>query len=222
VCIPEPRILQSAVADAKPLAAALEALRLRLEDEEASYADALAELDRQAGLPLPDETGPEIRELLQELNQLWTAPPGPSGRGLGGVLERRAWNALAPAHERQARFNAVLVRLMNAQLEHASRYHARLRELGAAVVRYAQRVEPVVDARDDMRVARTPTETVQVLEVYSRRLEAMGLRLEGLLALRDRIEALSEEVRGLREGLAAAHPSAEAAAAPRRAAQDAA
>jgi hypothetical protein len=112
------------VADAKPLAAALEALRLRLEDEEASYADALAELDRQAGLPLPDETGPEIRELLQELNQLWTAPPGPSGRGLGGVLERRAWNALAPAHERQARFNAVLVRLMNAQLEHASRSRA--------------------------------------------------------------------------------------------------
>jgi O-antigen chain-terminating methyltransferase len=80
----------------------------------------------------------------------------------------------------------------------------------------------VVDARDDMRVARTPTETVQVLEVYSRRLEAMGLRLEGLLALRDRIEALSEEVRGLREGLAAAHPSAEAAAAAVRSAEDSA
>lgn len=222
MCIPEPRILQSAVADAKPLADALEALRLRLEDEEASYAEALAELDRQAGVPLPEETGPEIRELLGELNELWTPAEGPRGGGLGKAIERRAWDALTPALERQGRFNAVLVRLINAQLEHAARYHARLRELGAAVVRYAQRVEPVVDARDDMRVARTPSETVQVLEVFARRLEAMGQRLEGLLALRDRTEALSEEVRALREGLVAKPPPPEVARAAVRSAADSA
>ena len=222
MCIPEPRILQSVVADAKPLAEALEALSRRLEDEEASYAAALAELDQKAGVPLPEETGPEIRELLTELNGLWTPAAGPRGGGLGKALERRAFDALVPALERQARFNAVLVRLMNAQLEHASRYHARQRELGAALVRYAQRVEPVVDARDDMRVARTPSETAQVLEIFARRIEAMGERLSGLLALRDRTEALSEEVRALREGLAAAPPPPEMAHAAARSAADSA
>jgi SAM-dependent methyltransferase len=210
------------VADAKPLAEALEALRLRLEDEEASYAAALAELDQKAALPLPEETGPEVRELLAELNQLWTAAEPPRGGGLGKAIARRAWDALAPALERQARFNAVLVRLVNAQHEHAARYHARQRELGTALVRFAQRVEPVVDARDDMRVARSPTEATQVLEAFARRLEAMGERLSGLLALRDRTEALSEEVRALRQGLAATPPPPETARAAARSAADSA
>jgi O-antigen chain-terminating methyltransferase len=222
VCIPELRILQSAVADAKPLAEALEALRRRLEDEEASYAAALAELDQKASLALPEETGPEVPELLSELNQLWTMAEGPRGSGLGKAIERRAWDALMPVVERQARFNAVLVRLLNAQLEHSARYHARLRELGAALVRYAQRVEPVVDARDDMRVARTPTEADHVLQVFASRLEAMSERLSGLLALKDRAEALSEELRALREGLAAAAPAPEIAAAAVRSAADSA
>ncbi|MFI4941665.1 MAG: methyltransferase domain-containing protein [Burkholderiales bacterium] len=207
------------MADAK-LIAELEALRLRLEDEEASYAQALAELDRMAQAPLPDETGPEVRELLQQLNQLHAPPEARGGGGLGGALERRAWSALLPAVEHQARFNAVLVRLLNAQLEHASRYQARLRELSEAIVRYAQRVEPVVDARDDMRVARTPSETSQVLEAFGRRIDAMGERLSGLLALRDRVEALSEELRALREGLAAGAPAPETARAALRSAAD--
>jgi SAM-dependent methyltransferase len=209
------------VADAKPLEAALEALRLRLEDEEASYAAALAALDESASLPLPEETAPEIPGLLRELNELWTAAPPPQGGGLGRAIERRAWSAVSPALERQARFNAVLVRLLNARLEHTARYHARLRELGAALVRYAQRVEPVVDARDDVRVARAPGEAHQLLELFGRRLDAMGERLAGLVALRDRIEALSEEVRALREGLAAQAPAPEAARAATRAARDA-
>lgn len=203
------------MADAK-LSAELEALRLRLEDEEASYAQALAALDRMAAAPLPDETGPEVRELLAELNRLFAAPEAPRG----GLIARRAWSALQPAVEHQARFNAVVVRLLNAQLEHASRYHARLRELSAAIVGYAQRVEPVVDARDDMRVAKTPSETAQVLEAFGRRQEAMGERVAGLLALRDRVEALSEELRALREGLAAAPPAPEAARAALRSADD--
>ncbi len=61
-----------------------------------------------------------------------------------------------------------------------------------------------------------------MLEVFARRLEAMGQRLEGLLALRDRTEALSEEVRALREGLAAAPPPPETARAAVRSAADSA
>jgi len=220
VCIPQARILQSAVADAKPLPE-LQALARRLEDAEASYAHALAELDRSAAAALPQQADPATRALLAELNELWTAAPGPRAAGLGAALARRAWDALGPALERQARFNAVLVRLLNAERERAAARHARLAELAAALVGYAQRVEPVVDARDDVRIARAPTEAQQQLEIFGRRLEQMAERLAGLVALRDRVEALSEEVRALREGLAAGPPPPEAARAAGRAADDA-
>jgi O-antigen chain-terminating methyltransferase len=211
-----------AVADAKPRPE-LEALRLRLEDEEASFAQALAELDRAASPPLPEETGPEVRERLEELNALLAAraPGMPAAGGLAGVLARRVGGALAPALEAQARFDAALVRLLNAQLEHAARYHARLRELGTALVGFAQRVEPMVDARDDARVARSPSEASQALDAFAARLAEMQERLSGLLALRDRVETVSEELRAVRDGLRAAAPPPARAEAAERAAEDA-
>jgi SAM-dependent methyltransferase len=201
---------------------ALQGLRRRLVDEEASYAEALAALDRLAAFPVPEETGPEVRDLLRELNGLWPAAPRPGGSGLGARLERRAFDALAPVIDRQAEFNAVLVRLLNAHLEHGARHHARLREMSEALVRFAQRVEPVMEARDDMRVARAPTQAEQVLEVFGRRLDGMKDRLDGLLALRDRLEVLSEEVRALRQGLEAQAPLPQVARAATRGAEDSA
>jgi len=199
---------------------ALEAFRRRLADEEAAYAQALAALDALAAYPLPEETGPEVWELLGELNGLASPPERTPERGLAGAVARRVLATLGPVIERQTRFNAVLVRLLNAQIDHASRHNARLRALAEGIVGYAQRVEPFIDARDDVRVARAPSQAEQVLEVFGQRLESMGQSLEGLLALRDRIEALSEEVRAVRGGLEAAAPSPEVARAATRAAAD--
>ena len=199
---------------------ALQDLHRRLGDEETAYAQALAALDVLAAYPLPEETGPEVRELLGELNSLASPAERRQAAGLSGAVARRVLAALGPVVERQIRFNEVLVRLLNAQLEHASQHNARLRELAEGLVGYAQRVEPIMDARDDVRVARAPTQAEQVLGVFGRRLESMGQRLEGLLALRDRIEALSEEVRAMRLGLEAAAPSPEVARAATRAAVD--
>src|SRR6185295_4522999 len=50
---------------------------------------------------------------------------------------------------------------------------------------------------------------------------SLARRLEGLLALRDRLETVSEEARGLRATLAAGAPPPAVAAAAVRAAQDA-
>ena len=124
--------------------------------------------------------------------------------------------------ERQGRFNEVLVRLLNAELEHATQHHARLRDMAGALVRYAQRIDPLMDARDQARVARAPSQAEQVLEVFARDLEAMQQRLEAQAALRDRIEALSEEVRALRRGLEAGAPPPEVARAAIREADDSA
>lgn len=144
----------------------LQELYRRLVDEEASYASALASLDQLAAFPLPEETAPEIREFLEELNGLWPVALRPEGSGFRAAFDRRTFDALAPLIHRQAQFNAVLVRLLNAHLEHGARHNARLREMSEGLVRFAQRVEPVMDARDQMRVARAPTRAEQVLEIF--------------------------------------------------------
>ena len=200
---------------------ALEALRSRLEEEETAYAEVLAAVDRLCSFPLPAEAAPEIRERLERLNELWPAPERPAGGGLGGAFRTRAWDAVAPALERQAAFNAALVQLVNAYLAQADGVHARLREIAGAVVRYAQRVQPLVDARDRVATALATTRSELLLEAFDRRLESLGRRLEGLLALRDRLEVVSEEVLAVRGTLAAGAPPPAVAAAGTRAAADA-
>jgi O-antigen chain-terminating methyltransferase len=175
---------------------ALEALRARLDEEEGAYAEVLAAVDRLAVFALPAEAAPEIRDRLERLNVLWPAPERPAGGGLGAGLRRRAWDAVAPALERQTQFNAALVQLLNAYVAQSDRLLARLRELSGALVRYAQRIQPLVDARDRVATALATTRSELVLESFDRRLESLGRRLAGLLALRDRLEAVSEEVRG--------------------------
>jgi SAM-dependent methyltransferase len=196
---------------------ALEPIRRRLADEETAYAEALAALDRLAAFAEgPSAAG--AAELVAQLNELWTGTPPEAGGGLAGLLSRRPLAALAPVLARQTRFNATVVELLNTQAEEAARRDERHRALVAALVRYAQRVEPVVDARDDARVAQTPSRTEQLLAVFEQRLDEMRRRLDGLLALRDRVEALGEEARALREVLAAGSPPPELARAATRAA----
>ena len=50
----------------------------------------------------------------------------------------------------------------------------------------------MVDARDRRATAMATTRSELILEAFDRRLESLGRRLEGLLALRDRLETVSE------------------------------
>ena len=159
---------------------ALEALRARLAEEEAAYAEVLAAVDRLSALTLPADAAPEVRTRLQELNSLWSTPGPPAEGGLAGLAQRQAWAALQPALERQQAFNAALVQLLNAYLAQADALHARLRELAAALVRYAQRVAPVVDARDRVATALATTRSELLLEAFDRRLESLARKLDAL------------------------------------------
>jgi hypothetical protein len=185
---------------------ALEALRARLDEEEQAYAEVLAALDRLAAFRLPAEDAPEVREKLDRLNALWETPPRPPGGGLGGALRQRAWDAVAPALERQTEFNAALVQLLNAHLGPLDHLHAHLRDLASAVVRYAQHVQPLVDSRGRVASALATTRSELVLESFDRRLESLDRRVAGLLELRDRLEALTDEVGTLRATLGAPPP----------------
>jgi uncharacterized coiled-coil protein SlyX len=165
---------------ADPEHPALEALRARLAEEETTYAEVLAAIDRLSVLSLPTEAAPEIRERLAELNTLWTSAPAPAGGGVTGVIRRQVLRAMAPAIERQQAFNAALVQLLNGYVTQAELLHARLRELASALVRYAQRVEPVVDARDRVATALATTRSELLLEAFDRRLESLGRRLDAV------------------------------------------
>ena len=71
-----------------------------------------------------------------------------------------------------------LVQLLNAYLTQAEVLHARLRELAGALVCYAQRVEPVMDARDRVATALATTRLELLLEAFDRRLESLARRLD--------------------------------------------
>jgi hypothetical protein len=184
------------LSDSEP---ALQELRSRLAQEEQAYAEVLAALDALAGFRLPAETAPEAREKLSRLNELWQPPARPAGGGLGGALARRAWDALAPVVERQTTFDAALVQLLNARLEAADRLHAQLRELASALVRYAQHVQPLVDAGARFSSALATTRSELVLEAFGRQLESHARRLDGVAALGERLAALERELAALRE-----------------------
>ena len=75
---------------------------------------------------------------------------------------------------------------------------AHLAELVSTLVQYLQRVLPLMDARDRVAAGQATTRAELILEAFDRRQEAASRRLEGLLAMRDRLDTLSEEMRALR------------------------
>jgi len=192
----------------------LQALQRRLEEEETAYAECLKTLDQLASFPLPEETLKDLAWQMGRLNALWQTPARPDASGLGGAFRSRAWDAVAPALERQGDFNSILVQALNGQVEENAKLHAHLRTLVAALLQYLQRLLPLIDARDRSASAHAVLRAELILEAFDRRLESLGRRLEGLLALRDRVELLGEEMRALRGALESAPEPARAAARP--------
>ena len=193
-------------------------LRNRFEGEEAAYAEVLGAVDRLAAFTLPAEALPDLPERLERLNAAWQVSPRPGGRGPGAELRKRAFDALAPALAHQAEFNALVVQVLNGTLTERARLEAHLRDVVQAVVRYMQRVQPLVDARARLGTAHATTRAELILEAFDRRQESLARRFEGLLALRDRMEALSEEIKAVRSTLAAGAPPPEVVKAVERAA----
>ena len=198
-----------------------EGLRRKLEEHERAYASLLDALDALAGFRLPAEQLPEMHLQMGRLNALWERVLPPSSPwGISWGLPRIVWNVMEPALDHQRDFNSLLVQILNGYFDETARLHAHLREVVGTLVRYLQQVLPLVDARDRVATALATSRAELVLEAFDRRQESLARRLEGLMALRDRLEAVSEEVRGLRKTLAAGAPPPAVAAAAVRAAED--
>ena len=185
----------------------LDALRRRLDEEEHVYAALLDRLDALARMP---ETFGGEADLARRVNETWEAPPAGAGM-VGG----RVRDAMAPVVERQVAFNSALVQLLNGHLEESSRLRAHVAQVLSTLVQYLQRVLPTMDARDRMSAALATTRSELILESFDRRQQSEARRLDGLMAVRHRLDALAEEVRALRaeapDGVAAPPPAADAA-----------
>jgi SAM-dependent methyltransferase len=199
----------------------LESLRKKAEEEDAAFNALLSALDALASFPLPAEQLPDLANQKERLNALWEMPARPAGSGLGGAFRARAWDAVAPALERQQAFNAALVQLLNGHLDASASLHARLRDVVATLMRFLQRVLPLIDARDRLASALSTTRSELVLEAFDRRQESLSRRLDGLVALRDRLDSLSEETRAIGASLRAQAPQPIVAAQALRAAEGA-
>jgi SAM-dependent methyltransferase len=190
------------------------------------YARALAELDRCADLEPPPDSQARTHDLLVRLNALCAPAATPEPAGWSAPLERRLLRVAAPALSRQAEFNAALVQWVNAREAGRDALDERVRRLAAALVRWAQRVRPLVQNAENT-FARRLADAPQLAEglreelaAASRKIAELSRENERLLALRDRLEALSEEVRALRATLAAQAPPPAVAAAAVQAAEE--
>ena len=178
----------------------LDALRRKLDEEERAYAALLARLDALARMPAPFAGE---ADLTRRVNETWSAPPAATG-----MVGARVQGAMAPVVERQVAFNSALVQLLNGHLEESARLRAHLAEVLSMLVQYLQRVLPTMDARDRMSAALATTRAELILEAFDRRQQSDARRLDGLLAVRHRVDALAEEVSALRGAGAAAPPVA--------------
>jgi len=190
-------------------------LKARQAEEDASYEKALAALDRLVSFPLPAETLAELPAQLEAINRLWQAPELTGS----GFLDRKAKEALKPAVARQQEWNANVVRILNSFLAEESKTLAHLRELSSALIQFAQRLLPTVDARDRVASSHATLRSELILEAFDRRLESLHRRVEGLKGLIDRVEIVGAEVRSVRETLASSAPPPENAASAAAAAE---
>lgn len=181
----------------------LEELRRRLAEHEHAYAAALDALDALAGFPLPQEKRPEMEAHRARLNALMRPEARPPERGWFGKARTAVAGDLDELNARDHAFHSELVQLLNAHMEESARVDAHLREVVAALIRYLQRVLPLVDARDRVSSALSTTRAELILEAFDRRLESLSRRVQGLQAIRDRVEALGEEVRAAQAPAAA-------------------
>ena len=176
-------------------------LKARQAEEDAAYEAALAALDRLASFPLPLENLHELPGHLEAINRLWAAPEA-EGAANRGFLDRWAKEALRPVMARQQEWNGAVVRILNGFIAEESKAIGHLREMAAALIRYAQRLLPTADARDRVASGYATLRSELILEAFDRRLESLQRRIDGFQGLVDRVEVLGAEVKAVRESLA--------------------
>ena len=180
--------------------ASLKELRTKLEEEERTYAELLAKLDELSDNPSPYERDSELPTLLVKLNESWShelqdseLPSGPRGwfRKLARRLIDPELSSVREVLARQQSFNSHIVQFLNRYTEVVENRAGRLSELTSTLVRFAQRIDRLADAKDRLYASLGNTRADLLLEAMDKRLETMAL---GLQRAHDRIEGMASSV----------------------------
>ena len=185
----------------EPTEATLAELETQLEEEDELYGSLLAELDRLSENPAPYERDPELPELLGRLNEaeaLRTPPERSRPTGVKGFLNRLGRKLLAPElaaaeralAERRA-FDSTLVQYLNRFSEGTNAAAARSAELASMLVRFAQRIDRLADAKDRLYSSMGNRRADLVMAAMDKRLEMVRL---GLARAEARLEGLDSAV----------------------------
>jgi SAM-dependent methyltransferase len=200
----------------EPTEATLAELERKLEQEDALYAELLATLDRLSDNPPLYRRDPAILEILAELNRSAAPAPGASespssGSGMKGLVRRLArklvateLDALSSALARQRRFDSLVVQSLNRIAEGENAGGARAAELSSAIVRFAQRIDRLADAKDRLYASLGNRRSDLLLEAMDKRLESVRL---ALASARERVDGLSTTVALTRAELSALAPA---------------
>lgn len=181
--------------------ATLAELESKLAEEGAVYGELLAALDRLSENPAPYDRDPEIPKRLEELNRA-PALDVPDRRalpgGLRGLFRRIVHRVVEPelsalelALDNERSFNSTLVQFLNRFSEATNRVAAREAELTSTVVRFAQRIDRLADAKDRLYASLGNRRADLLIEAMDKRL--MSVRL-GLTRAQERLEGLSSSV----------------------------
>ena len=182
----------------EPTEATLAELEVKLDEEEKTYLDFLATIDRLSANPAPYERDRRIPELLSELNRSVEFPPegGPSpAKGIKGLVRRIARKLLEPelarlesAFARKHEFDSTLVQFLNRLSESANASAARTAEFASALVGFAQRIDRLADAKDRLYASLGNRRSDLLLESMDKRVETVRL---GIRKAQDRLEGVS-------------------------------
>lgn len=167
----------------------LSELKQKLSEEEHGYAELLAQLDSLAEAHPLYDLDPELPAQLERLNASWKiqadASSAAAAFGLRAVVRRTIRRLvepeLAPLQEslaRQQAFNSLAVQFLNRYMEAAHHHWQRLQEFSSTLVRYAQRIDRLADAKDRLYAQLGNTRNDLLLDAMDKRVETLTLGLK--------------------------------------------
>ena len=196
--------------------ATLAELESKLAEEDALYGELLAALDRLSENPAHYDRDPEIPKRLAELNQapsLHAPERGALPGGLKGFFRRIVRRLVEPelsvlelALDKERSFNSMLVQFLNRFSEATNQVTAREAEFSSTVVRFAQRIDRLADAKDRLYASLGNRRSDLLIEAMDKRL--MSVRLD-LTRAQERLEGLSASVAIARAEIAAPDEAAD-------------
>lgn len=187
-------------------------LKAKLTEEQELYAELLEKLDSLAGMRAPYDDDESLAPRLETLNQsaALAAPELPSAgqkslKAIARRLVRRfvepELSALSGALEQQRAFNSSLVQFLNRFCESVNRTAAVHAEFTSTLIRFAQRIDRLADAKDRLYASLGNTRADLLLEAMDKRLETVRL---GLRRVQQQIDGMDtsltiarSELRGL-------------------------